>query len=91
MRVILQYVLPFLLPTLCYLLWVWYATRQSKAKGTAAPQLADGPWPWLIGSGAALVIAMLATIAIMSGDAPDAGVYQAPRYEDGKIIPPSFE
>jgi len=91
MRVLVQYVLPFLLPTLCYLTWVWFATRKSKAQGTVAPKLSDGPWPWLIGSGALLVIIMLSVIAYTSGDSPDAGVYQPPRWEDGKIVPPSFE
>jgi hypothetical protein len=33
----------------------------------------------------------LVTIALTSGDPPDSGVYQSPRMEDGKIVPPSYK
>jgi hypothetical protein len=91
MRILLQYVLPFLLPTLCYLLWVWYATRRANATGGTAPALAEGPWVWLIGAGAALVIAMLAAIALTTGADRDAGSYRAPVFKDGEIVPPGYD
>lgn len=91
MRFLVQYVLPFLLPSLCYLLWVWYATRRANATGGQAPSVTDGPWPWLIGLGAALVVGMLVFIALSTGADPDAGTYRAPVYKDGEIVPPSYD
>lgn len=42
-------------------------------------------------AGLVLMLGLLAWIAVTSGEAPGEGGYQSPRFEDGKIVPPSFK
>lgn len=88
-RILLQYLLPLLLPIALYLLWAWWANRR-KAAGEAPLDLQDGPWFWLILAGVVLAGAGLALTAVMGGWEPG-GTYQAPRWEDGKIVPGRIE
>jgi hypothetical protein len=80
-RVLLTVVLPLLLPTLVYLLWMAAAQR--------APRDAAAQWralPWLVGIGLVLVAGMLYFIGTRVGGEPQ-GVYVPPRYVDGEIVP----
>jgi hypothetical protein len=80
-RVLLTVVLPLLLPTALYLLWLLAAQR--------LPLAAPGPWrasPWLVGIGLALVAAMLYFIGARVGGSPQ-GVYVPPRYIGGEVVP----
>ena len=78
-----------LLPTALYVAWVVWTRRRAKA-GEAPPSLASGPWFWLILLGFALMVASLSYVALTGGHAPG-GTYQAPHYEDGRIIPGQFK
>ncbi|MHC8510087.1 MAG: DUF6111 family protein [Rhodospirillales bacterium] len=94
-RILLHYLLPFIAPTLFWMLWAWWLDRRARKRGEIAPNLGvrigRGPWPWLIIAGVVLTAVSLFTIAVTSGAPPDAGEYTAPRLEDGKIIPPSYD
>jgi len=91
-RIFFTYVLPLALPTLIYVLWVWNARRKHDHDGEDdLPGLRRGPLFWCLSSGIGMMIAGLITIALMSGDPPDSGTYQSPRFEDGKILPPSYK
>jgi hypothetical protein len=87
-RILIQYLLPLLLPTLLYFLWVIVWRRRKKSK--EAVSLANGPWFWLILAGFALMVSTLSYIAF-SGGSPPGGVYTPPHYEDGKVIPGKVE
>jgi len=84
-RVLLLYLLPLLLPTALYVAWVLWGRRRAR-EGKAPPSLGDGPWFWLILAGFALMVAGLSYVALTGGHEPG-GTYQAPRYEDGRVIP----
>jgi len=84
-RILLQYLLPLLLPMAIYLLWAWFA-RKRQAAGGAPYRLQDGPWFWLILAGLALAASGLVYTALTGGEEAG-GVYTAPRWEDGKIVP----
>ncbi|HXY98654.1 MAG TPA: DUF6111 family protein [Stellaceae bacterium] len=82
-RILLTVVLPLLLPTLVYLLWLAVAQR---APLGAPAQWRALPWPWLVGIGLALVAAMLYFIGTRIGGSP-LGVYVPPQYIDGQVVP----
>ena len=88
-RILLQYLLPILLPTLAFVAWV-YLTRQSQemASETIA-RVRDGPWFWLIVAGIALMGLGLGYVAFQ-GEAPG-GVYRAPHIENGRVVPGRVE
>lgn len=93
-RVLLQYLVPLLLPTLVYLLW-WgtIGRRRANASG-GGTTLAQGPWFWLILAGGILLAAVLAYTAFVSGVSTGADTdkqYVAPHLEDGRVVPGHFE
>jgi len=91
-RIFFTFVLPLILPTAIYLIWVWRARRNHDHDGSdALPELRKGPLFWSLLAGFIFMSAGLVTIALTSGDPPDSGVYQSPRMEDGKIVPPSYK
>jgi hypothetical protein len=79
-RLIIQYLLPLLLP---FLLYLGYAslTREKRAGW-----LDDLPWIPLSIAGLVLLAATLTTWSLLSGAAPDT-VYVPPHMEDGRIVP----
>jgi hypothetical protein len=79
LRILLQYLLPLLLPFLIYLAYV------ALTRGRAG-WLEDAPWLYLGAAGVALMAASLVAWGLMSG-APTDRVYVPPRLEDGRVVP----
>ncbi len=91
-RIFFTYVLPLVLPAAIYIIWVWRARRNhDHDSDDALPELRKGPLFWSLVAGFVLMSVGLVSIALTSGDPPDSGVYQSPRLEDGKIVPPSYK
>lgn len=86
-RVFLTIVLPLLLPTALYLLWV--ATLGSPHDGPASGWTAM-PWIWLAGAGAALLAIVLFVVTVHFGS-PQQGVYVPPRWQGDRIVPGHIE
>jgi hypothetical protein len=86
MRIIFYYLLPLLLPLAVYLGWVWLSHRRGRDGTKAVANLAEGPVFWLILAGFLLMAGSLITWALTSGEGTG-GTYEAPRYEDGRVIP----
>ncbi len=86
-RVFITIVLPLVLPTALYLLWVgsWRASHD----GGAMPWTSV-PWVWLAGAGAVLLAIVLLVVTVGFGTVQQ-GVYVAPRWQDGRIIPSHIE
>lgn len=86
-RVFLTIVLPLLLPTALYLLWI--ATLGS-AREPGAVAWRGMPWIWLVGAGAALLVIVLFVVTVHFGT-PQQGIYVPPRWQGGRIIPGHIE
>lgn len=89
-RVLLQYVLPLLLPTLLYLAWWSVFGRRGGAGGGPPPRLTEGPWFWLIISGAGLMVGGFIYTGLTTGEAPG-GRYVAPQLQHGRVVPGHVE
>jgi Family of unknown function (DUF6111) len=89
-RVLLQYVLPLLLPTIVWLVW-WFTLgrHRTTAEGITA-RIEHGPWFWLILGGVGLLGLSLIYTAITRGFDPQ-GTYIPPRWEDGRVVPGRVE
>jgi len=86
-RVLLTIVLPLLLPTVLYLLWV---TTLRPARRDGATLWRALPWLWLAGAGVALLAIVLFVVTVHFG-ARQEGVYVPPRWENGHIVPGHIE
>lgn len=82
-RLIIENVLLFLLPTLMYLGYM-YLVRSDKDK--PANLLDDAPLIWLFAAGTLLVVIVLVVFGNVSGGQPGQP-YQPPVFRDGKIQP----
>jgi hypothetical protein len=87
-RIFLTIVLPLLLPTALYLLWL--SMLGAARGGGAAVAWGSLPWVWLVGVGAVLLAAVLLVVTVGFGTRQE-GVYVAPRYQNGRIIPGHIE
>jgi len=84
-RIILQNIILFLLPTLIYFL-VMMIRRRTQSFHDAGQILERAPLPWLLGGGLVLMISGLAYFSTHTGGKPGEA-YQPPIYKDGKVIP----
>ncbi len=85
-RILLQYLLPLLLPVTVYLGWVWLARRTGKGEEGVLTRLQEGPWFWLVAAGVALMVGGLVLTALM-GQGQTEGTYTPARLEGGRVIP----
>ena len=90
-RIFLNYLLPLVLPLAVYLTYIWWQRRRAAKCGVESPIVERTHMFISVLIGFLLMAGSLAWIAVASGVAPGKGGYQSPRYEDGKIIPPSFK
>jgi hypothetical protein len=79
-RILLQYLLPLLLPFLAYFVYV------ALARGNTPDWLEGVPWPHLAGAGVLLMAISLIAWSLTTG-APTEEIYLPPRFEDGRIVP----
>lgn len=96
-RIVLENVLLFFLPTLVYLAYVALTREKAPAgaDGTATPGrqqglLDDAPLLYLFAAGVALVLATLVFFGSTSGGKPDQ-VYHPPVIKDGRVEPGRIE
>jgi hypothetical protein len=81
-RVLLQYVLPLLLPFLVYAAYV----RLAQGRLPDWLDLSDRQWLALGGAGLALMAISLVTWSLLSGSPPEE-TYIPPHLENGRIVP----
>jgi hypothetical protein len=87
LRVFLTIVLPLLLPTALYLLWI--TTLGSTQDGGAISWTAV-PWIWLAGAGVVLLVVVLFVVTVHFGSSQQ-GVYVPPRWQGDRIVPGHIE
>lgn len=90
-RLLINYLLPVILPFAVYAFWLAYARYKARTAGhDNSPEWRDAPWTWLMVAGAALVAASLAVLASIDGSPIDQK-YIPPQYIDGVIVPSRME
>jgi hypothetical protein len=82
MRILLHVIVPLLTPFLVYAIW-YYVDAQRQGRGQ--PNWEEGNWFWVTIVGSVLVAASLGYLASRGGE--PGSQYQAPRYEDGIVVP----
>ena len=80
LRLLLQYLLPLVLPLLLYVGFV-YLTN-----GNTPEWVNRAPWIPLLGAGVVLLGISLVTWSLFEGADP-ASTYIPPRFEDGRVVP----
>ena len=92
MRLLLELVLPALIPVLIYLGWLRVERRRAAARdpGDPLPWWAETPWIPLAAAGVAVAAMVLSVIVLRSGDAIH-GVYVPAHMENGVLVPPHVE
>jgi len=86
-REILTLIVPLVLPTLVYLLWLRAARWSEAGDAVAWHKL---PWVWLALSGVALTAVVLFVVTVGFGTAMP-GIYVPPRVQNGQIVPGHIE
>jgi Family of unknown function (DUF6111) len=87
LRVVLTIVLPLLLPTALYLLWI---TTLGLPREGGVIRWTAVPWLWLAGAGAVLLVIVLLVVTVHFGTSQE-GVYVPPRWEGDRITPGHIE
>lgn len=85
-RMLLQFLLPLLLPAAVYFGWLWLANRTGKGQAGESMQLQEGLWFWLVAAGLALMVGGLVFTALI-GQGHVEGTYEPPRFEGGRVVP----
>ncbi len=80
-RIALTIVVPLLVPSVLYLLWVCATGRWAAGGGLTAL-----PWPWLLASGVILTALTLIVVSVHYGNSPQ-GAYVPPRIEGDRVVP----
>lgn len=83
MRIIIENIILFLLPTLAYVGWRLIVRRPDERPSSV---LADAPLMVLMATGTLIVLVVLIAFGNVSGGKPG-DVYVPPRLEGGKVIP----
>ena len=89
-RLIIENILLFLLPTILYVLYVMIR-RSSERNNTVTRALESAPLVPLFATGFVLMIAVLAYFASQTGSGQPGQTYRPPQIVDGKIQPGGFE
>ena len=91
LRIFATIVLPLLLPTALYLVWVQLAHWSKRGSPRGEPvRWATLPWLWLAGTGVLLLALVLLLVTVHFGTS-EPGVYVPPRWENGRIVPSHIE
>lgn len=89
-RILFSYVLPLVLPTIFYFMWMGWIRQKINAARRAGEDIEHikikTPWVRLVLAGVVLLVIGLTIIAVVGGS-PANSNYQAPRFEGGKILP----
>jgi hypothetical protein len=89
-RILLEFVLPILLPSLLYALWLVAMQRRAETSGTEQRRWSDAPWIWLLALGLFFAALLTVALSVFSGDGIE-GRYVPPQLENGRIVPGHVE
>lgn len=90
LRIFFEYLLPLVLPTMVYALWLRQERKRAAAAGTEVPRWQEGPWFWLALAGIVLSVAAFVVTAIFWGHEPGAS-YTPAEIKNGQVVPGQFK
>ena len=85
-RILLQVVVPILLPSALYALWLLAERRRVAVVGAGARHWTDAPWLWLLALGVFFAGIITMALALFGGESI-VGEYVPPQIQDGRIVP----
>jgi Family of unknown function (DUF6111) len=88
-RILIDYVLPLILPTLLYVAVQLWRRSHAGAGANVSPVLRTAPWGRLAAVGLLLAAASLSAVALFGG-APPGKRYVLAHVEDGAVAPGSY-
>jgi hypothetical protein len=89
MRILIEYIVPVLLPTALWVTWLVWAQRRARIHGRDGPEWQAVPWTWLLAAGLALGMLIAVGGTLMTGYGT--GRYSPARVdENGRIVPGGF-
>ena len=91
MRILLQYLLPLVLPTALYIGYMMWARRRALASGQTLPAWSKGPVFWFLLAGLLLIGISLLSLFLLGGDDGMGRLYIPTHVEDGRVVPGHFE
>jgi Family of unknown function (DUF6111) len=86
LRIILTYLIPFVLPAAAWFVWQKFFAKSPALGGATRIDPHQVPWHWLGLAGLVLAAATLTTLGVFGGASPGE-VYQPAEMIDGKITP----
>jgi len=94
-RIIITYIVPLILPTVMFFIWSAWVQRKIKREHANSEEAIEAfeistPWFRLILTGLGLMIVGLLLSVLLGPKNPPDSVYQAPRIENGKIMPGKY-
>ncbi|WP_119459185.1 DUF6111 family protein [Rhodospirillaceae bacterium SYSU D60014] len=89
MRQFFSIVVPLVLPTVLYFVYMTMARRRAQTASGRSGWWQEVPWTWLGIAGAILMIVTLSAFALFGGAEPGS-VYQPAKLIDGEIKPGGF-
>lgn len=89
MRILVEYVVPILLPTTLWLAWLAFAQARARRAGRQGPDWQSVPFSWLLAAGIALAMTIAIGGLLHTGYAT--GSYRPAAVDDkGRLIPGEF-
>tara|TARA_B100000029_G_scaffold476675_1_gene521008 strand:- start:31 stop:306 length:276 start_codon:yes stop_codon:yes gene_type:complete len=85
MKLLLTKILPLALPILIYLVWLLYAHKRARKRGTQVNQLTDAPWLPIILSSLTILIFGMIVIGLFTGE-EIGGNYIPSHLENGEVV-----
>ena len=89
MRILIEYILPLLLPNALWLLWLSWAQQRARRAGRQGPEWQSVPISWLLAAG--FLLAMLIAVGGTLRTGYATGGYQPASVDDkGHLVPGGF-
>jgi hypothetical protein len=90
MRILIEYILPVLLPSALWIGWLIWAQHRARQSGRTEPGWQTIPWTWLLAAGFALGMLVAVGGTLMQGYGT--GRYHPARVDaEGHIVPGGFD
>ena len=85
MKLLLTKIIPLALPIMVYFVWLFYAHKRARKRGTQVSPLSDAPWLLIGLSGLIFLIVGMLALGFFTGERAG-GVYIPSHLENGEVV-----